>query len=150
MERPMTIGKKAMLLIFASVCVLAACCTSPLFLGQVATWSATGTYYYVNGELKTDYFYSFDQVWSAVENTVTDMKGRDVVANKQIGEGKISAVINDDKVQFNVTYRKKDLTTLSIRVGIIGSEASSKMLQDKIAEHLANKSTKSDKDRVKD
>jgi hypothetical protein len=143
--RLVIIGKKAALLIFASVCIFITGCTTPLFLGlgQVANWASSGIYYYMNGELKTDYHFSLDQVWSAVEKTITDMKGRNVVADRKIGRGQVTAIINNDKVQFDMTYRKKDVTTLIIRVGALGDEARSRMLQDRIAEHLFPKSAKS-------
>lgn len=107
-----------------------------LVVGGAAVGAGTGTYFFVNGELKTDYYASFDKVWNACEKTVADMRGTEVVPSKEIAQGKISALINDEKVQFNVTYKSKDLVTVAIRVGIIGDKLSSQLLHDKIAEHL--------------
>lgn len=108
----------------------------PLVVGGAAVGASTGTYLFVNGELKTDYYSSFDKVWSACEKTVADMRGIEVVPVKEIAQGKISAMINDEKVQFDIRYKAKDLTTVSIRVGLIGNKLSSQLLHDKIADHL--------------
>ena len=111
-------------------------CTA-LVVGGAAIGAGTGTYFYVNGELKTDYYTSFDKVWSACEKTVADMRGTEVAPTKEIAQGKISTVINNEKVNFDIKYKSKDFTTVSIRVGLIGNKLSSQLLHDKIAENLA-------------
>ena len=45
-------------------------CATAVLIGGAAIGAGTGTYFWVNEELKTDYFASFDQVWSAGEKTV--------------------------------------------------------------------------------
>jgi ribosomal protein L13 len=67
------------------------------------------------------------------------MKGRDVEPDKQADGGKITAVINDEKVVFRFKYKDKDLTTLGIRVGVVGNETASKMLHDRVADNLVKK-----------
>jgi len=108
-----------------------------LVVGGAAVGAGTGTYIYVNGELKTDYNAPFDKVWSACGKTIADMRGTEVVPAKEIAKGKITALIDEEKVQFDVTYKAKNLTTVSIRVGLIGNKLSSQLLHDKIADHLA-------------
>jgi hypothetical protein len=108
-----------------------------LVVGGAAVGASTGTYFYVTGELKTDYYASFDKVWSACEKTVADMRGIEVAPAKEIAQGKISTVINNEKVNFDIKYKSKDFTTVSIRVGLIGNKLSSQLLHDKIAENLA-------------
>ena len=83
--------------------IVLTCCFSlygcpVLVVGGAAVAGGTGTYYYVEGEMRTDYYFSVDAVWSAVEKTIADMKGRDVEPDKQSDGGKIVAVINDEKV----------------------------------------------------
>ncbi|MBP7341675.1 MAG: DUF3568 family protein [Deltaproteobacteria bacterium] len=108
-----------------------------LVVGGAAVGAGTGTYLYINGELKTDYFASFDKVWNACEKTVADLRGTEVQPVKEIAQGKITAMINDDKVQIEVTYRGKNQTSVAIRVGLIGDKQASQFLHDKIAENLA-------------
>ena len=109
----------------------------PLIVGGAAAGAGTaGTYYYINGELKTDYSASFDKVWTACEKTVADMHGIEVVPNKEIAQGTINTLINDEKVKFDISYKSKNLTTVTIRVGLIGNKLSSQLLHDKIADYL--------------
>jgi hypothetical protein len=111
-----------------------------LLIGSAAVGAGTaGTYFYINGELKTDYTASFDEVWAACEKTVADMRGIEVVPEKEIAKGKITASINDEKVKFDITYKSKNLTTVAIRVGLIGNKLSSQLLHDKITDYLAKK-----------
>ncbi len=109
----------------------------PLIVGGAAAGAGTGTYYYVNGALKTDYSAPFDKVWSACEKTVADMHGTEVVPNREIAQGAIDTLINDEKVKFEITYKSKNLTTVAIRVGLIGNKLSSQLLHDKITDYLA-------------
>ena len=108
-------------------------------VGGAAVGAGSGTYFYINGEMKTDYYFSFDAVWSACEKTVADMRGLDVQRDKMLAKGKIDAVIDDEKVQISVTYKAKNVTTVSIRIGIFGNKLSSQLMHDKILENLAKK-----------
>ena len=107
-----------------------------LLIGGAAVGAGSGTYFYTNGELKTDYPYSFDKVWGACEKTVADMRGTAVEPRKEVGEGTISTKINGELVKFTVKYKDKNLTTVGIRVGIIGDESASKLLHDKVSNNI--------------
>ena len=108
-----------------------------LAVGGAAVGAGTGTYLYIDGELKTDYAHSFDKVWAACEKTIADMRGMEVRPVKEIAQGKITTTINDEKVKIEVSYKSKDQTSVSIRVGLVGNKLSSQRLHDKIAENLA-------------
>jgi hypothetical protein len=108
-----------------------------LVIGGAAVGASTGTYFFVSGELSTDYYSPFDKTWSACEKTIADMRGVEVVPVREIAQGKITTVINDEKVQFQITYKSKNYTTVAIRVGLMGNKLSSQLLHDKIAEYLA-------------
>jgi hypothetical protein len=110
-----------------------------LLLGGAAVGASSGTYFYINGEMKTDYYYSFDSTWNACQKTVADMRGLDVLPEKEIGKGKITAVIDDEKVQLLVTYKAKNVTTVSVRVGMIGNKLSSQLIHDRIGDNLIKK-----------
>jgi len=112
---------------------------APLVVGGAAAGAGSGTYFYINGELKTDYYYSFDRVWSACEKTVADMHGLDVEPIKEIGTGKITTLIDNEKVQFTINYKAKNVTTVAVRVGVIGNKLSSQLLHDKIGDNLTKK-----------
>ncbi|MCL2669508.1 MAG: DUF3568 domain-containing protein [Syntrophaceae bacterium] len=112
-------------------------CTAAL-IGGAAVSAGSGTYFYINGDLRTDYYHSFDAVWSACEKTIADMRGVDVQPAKEIGNGKITAMIDDEKVQMTVTYRAKNVTSVAIRVGLIGNRLASQLIHDKIADNLGH------------
>lgn len=108
-----------------------------LVVGGAVVGASTGTFFYVNGELKTDYYAPFDKVWNACERTVADMRGVEVAPSRELAQGTISTVINDEKVYFDIKYKSKNFTTVAIRVGLMGNKLSSQLLHDRIAENLA-------------
>jgi hypothetical protein len=124
-----------LLIIVMSLFLFSGC--AAVILGGAAVGASTGTYLFVSGELSTDYYSPFDKTWSACEKTIADMRGVEVVPVREIAQGKITAKINDEKVQFQVTYKSKNYTTVAIRVGLMGNKLSSQLLHDKIAEYLA-------------
>ena len=113
-------------------------CTAAL-IGGAAVGAGSGTYLYISGELKTDYYHGFDAVWSACEKTVAEMRGLDVQPEKEIGKGRIAAVIDEEKVQIAVTYKAKNVTTVSVRVGLLGNRLSSQLIHDKIGDNLTRR-----------
>lgn len=131
-------GKKSWLITFAGIFLFLYGCTG-LVVGGAAVVAGSGTYLYVKGELKTDYYYPFDSVWSACEKTIADMRGIDIVPKKEIGVGTIECVIDDEKVKFTVTYKAKNITSVAIRVGFLGDRLSSQRLHDKISDNLMKK-----------
>jgi len=112
-------------------------CVPLAVVGGAAISAGTGTYFYIDGELKTDYHAPFDKVWSACEKTVADMRGIEVAPSREIAQGKITTLINNEKVKIDAKYKSKDYTTVSVRVGLMGNKLSSQLLHDKIAENLA-------------
>lgn len=115
--------------------MISACGPEVLVVGGIVG-SGAGTYYYINGELITDYSAPFDRVWSACEKTVADMRGKDVKPKREIGMGSIHAVINDENVKFNVAYKNKNLTSVGVRVGFLGNKLSSQLLHDKVYDNI--------------
>jgi hypothetical protein len=112
---------------------------APILISGVAVGAGSGTYFFINGEMKTDYYHSFDTTWNACQKTVADMRGLDVLPEKEIGKGKISAMIDEEKVQITVAYKAKNVTTVAIRVGLIGNKLSSQLIHDKIGDNLPKK-----------
>ena len=109
------------------------------WVGGTALVAGSGTYVYISGDMKTDYYHSFETTWTACQKTVADMRGLDVLPEKEIGNGSISAFINDEKVRIDVTYKAKNVTTVSVRVGLIGNKLSSQMIHDRIGDNLVRK-----------
>jgi hypothetical protein len=129
--------KRALAVLFG-VLLLAGCgAETALVVGGVAAVGAGGgTYAYLTGEMKTDYYYPMDKTWAACEKTVADLKGRDVVPERKIGEGSIKAVIDGEDVTIDLKYKDKAVTTVSVRVGMFGNKVSSQLIHDRIRENL--------------
>jgi len=109
---------------------------APLVVGGAAVTAGAGTYIFMNGDLRTDYHYPYDTVWSACERTMADMKAVEVVPVKEIGNGTIDAVIDNEKVRISVKYKAKDLTSVSVRVGMVGDRLASQRIHDTIVQNL--------------
>jgi len=127
------------LLSLAAMAFLLSGCPAALVVGGAAIGAGSGTYFFINGELKTDYYQSFDDVWKATEKTVADMRGVDVIPSKEIGKGEITSLINGEKVDISVSYKAKNVTTVAIRVGLVGNKLSSQLIHDKIGDNLSRK-----------
>jgi hypothetical protein len=135
----MKINKILLLILSFFTLLLFSGCAGFLIGGAAVGAGTAGTYYYINGDLKTDYQASFDEVWAACEKTVADMHGIEVVPNREIAQGTINTLINDEKVKLDIMYKSKNITTVAIRVGLIGNKLSSQLLHDKIADYLVKK-----------
>lgn len=130
--------KRYLFLLVLSLFVISACGPEVLVIGGIVG-SGAGTYYYIDGDLVTDYGAPIDQVWGACEKTIADMRGNEVEPKKEIGTGTIRAIINDEKVIFRINYKSKDLTNVGIRVGLFGNKLSAQLLHDKIRENIVKK-----------
>lgn len=126
--------KMISVLLLAGVCLLSGC--PVLLVGGAAVGGATGTYIWVNDELKTDYYAPFDKTWSACEKTVAQLHGTKVEPAKEISQGTINTLIDDEKVKISVTYKERNVTTVAVRVGTVGNKLSSQLIHDRIAENL--------------
>ena len=135
----MKINKILLLILSFFTLLLFSGCAGFLIGGAAVGAGTAGTYYYINGDLKTDYQASFDDVWAACEKTVADMHGIEVVPNREIAQGTINTLINDEKVKLDIMYKSKNITTVAVRVGLIGNKLSSQLLHDKIANYLVKK-----------
>jgi len=135
----MKINKILLLILSFFTLLLFSGCAGFLLGGAAVGAGTAGTYYYINGDLKTDYQASFDDVWAACEKTVADMHGIEVVPNREIAQGTINTLINDEKVKLDIMYKSKNITTVAVRVGLIGNKLSSQLLHDKIANYLVKK-----------
>ncbi|HOJ52660.1 MAG TPA: DUF3568 family protein [Syntrophales bacterium] len=110
-------------------------CTAAV-VGTAAVGTGVGTYIYMEGVLKTDYYYPFERVWKATEQALASLKASEVVPSKKIGEGSVSCVINGEKVWIKILYKDKNVTNVGIRVGILGDERASKMIHGVIQDHI--------------
>lgn len=121
-------------LLLVGVCLFSGC--TLLVMGGAAVGGAAGAYVWVNDELKTDYYAPFDKTWTAVEKTVAGLHGTKVEPVREISQGTINTLIDDEKVRIAVTYKERNVTTVAIRVGTVGNKLSSQLIHDKIGDNL--------------
>jgi hypothetical protein len=104
--------------------------------GKVAGISS-GRFVYQDGDLTSNYKAAIDLVWMACEKSVTELKATDIKKERKISTGTIKAVIQDEKVVISVEYVDKDLTSVSVFVGVVGNNMASHLIHDKIISNLA-------------
>jgi hypothetical protein len=111
-------------------------CDAALVRGGRIIGIHSGEFIYSDGYLRVNYKFPLDIVWNACEKTVVDMKGSGIEKNKKIATGTITATIQDEKVTIMVEYESKEVTTVSILVGIAGNNIASQLIHEKIGGNL--------------
>ncbi len=118
--------------------------TLPLFLtgciaaavgGGVA--AGAGTVAYIKGELKATEEANIDRAWQATEQAIDQL--RFLVINKvhDAVSGEIEArTADNEKIHISLKRKTENLTDISIRVGLFGDEALSRLILDKIQQNL--------------
>jgi hypothetical protein len=122
-------------LFFIILLVLTGCNAAINMNGKVAGISS-GRFIYQDGGLTSNYKADIDLVWAACEKSVTELKAIDIQKERKIAKGIIKAVIQDEKVTIKVEYVDKDLTSVSVFVGIMGNNMASRLIHDKIIGNL--------------
>ena len=128
--------KKAIAVVLLSL--LAACygCGSAVLMGSQTVGIESGKFIYTNGAVKCDYTYPFEKVWEASVKAISDMKAAGVTKAKWISKGEIEALISNEKVKVTVSYSSRDMTSVSVRVGLVGNNIASKMILERITDNL--------------
>jgi hypothetical protein len=127
---------KILSLLFVIFLFLAGCNAVINMNGKVAGISS-GRFVYQDGNLTSNYEADIDSVWMACEKSVSELKATNIQKERKISTGTIKAVIQDEKVVISVEYVDKDLTSVSIFVGVAGNNMASRLIHDKIISKLA-------------
>ncbi|HON58697.1 MAG TPA: DUF3568 family protein [Smithella sp.] len=114
---------------------LTGCNAAVNFNGKVAGISS-GRFLYQDGHLTSNYAEDLDSVWKACEKTVSDLKASGVQKARKIASGTIEATIEDEKVTIKVEYVEKNVTAVSVLVGMVGNHMASRLIHEKILHHL--------------
>jgi len=133
----MLMKSRVILVLLVSFFTAAFGCTSAVVVGDRVMGVESGKFINTDGALRSDYKYTFDQVWEASMKTVFDLKATEVYKDRRISKGEIDAVMNQEKVKITVLYAEKDLTNVAVRVGLTGNNFASQMILDKIRENLS-------------
>ena len=127
---------KILSLLFIVLLLLAGCNAAINMNGKVAGISS-GRFVYQDGNLTSNYKADIDLVWMACEKLVTELKATDIQKERKISMGTIKAVIQGEKVVISVEYVDRDLTSVSVFVGVVGNNMASRLIHDKIISNLA-------------
>ena len=126
---------KIAFLIFSFLLVLAGCNAAINMQGKVAGISS-GKFLYQDGSLTSNYQAEIDSVWKACEKSVADLKATEVQKDRRISTGLTKAIIQEEKVTIKVEYVEKNLTSVSVFVGVIGNNMASHLIHEKIISNL--------------
>jgi hypothetical protein len=116
--------------------LLIAGCDTSLTVGSKTIGIRSGEFIYADGYLRTTYTAPFDKAWTACDKTLAGMKATDVDPVRKIARGTFTAMIQDEKVRIAVDYVEKEITAVSIMVGMSGNNLASQLLHDRIANAL--------------
>ena len=95
-----------------------------------------GAVKYYNGDLEVDSTKTFDEVFAAVEQTCKELNFDIQKNEKKAFSGMITARSDFGNVTFKVKSKYTQITTLSIRVGLLGNRKDSDLIYDKIKPKL--------------
>jgi hypothetical protein len=127
---------KTLFSILLILLLLAGCNAAINMNGKVAGISS-GRFVYQDGNLTSNYKADIDLVWKACEKSVTELEAIDIQKERKISSGIIKAVIQDENLTIKVEYIDKDLTSVSVFVGVVGNNMASRLIHDKIISNLA-------------
>jgi hypothetical protein len=112
-------------------------------VGNKTVGVRSGQFIYVDGNLKTEYHFAFDDVWAAAGKALADLKAVNIERTRNIANGRITGTIGDEKVIILIDYLAKEqtLTSVSVMVGPVGDSKASRLIHDRITAILLNKPT---------
>ena len=116
-------------------------CEGGLVLGGKSVAVQDGQVVQSSGYVVSSYPWPFETVCLALDNTLKEMQA--VVNEKtvKIGKARVLAVIQGEKVIFEVEFKDKDKTDVSILVGLGGSNIASRLIHDRLRRQLEKTSS---------
>ena len=123
-------------LIFLILFLLMGCNAAINMNGKIVGVNS-GRFLYQDGNLISNYEANIDLVWKACEKSVTELKAVDIQKERKISAGMIKAIIQDEKVTIKVEYLERNVTSVSVFVGMVGNNMASRLIHDKIIGNLA-------------
>ncbi len=106
-------------------------------LAVAAIGAGAGTVAYVRGDLEVTESAKLDAVYRATEKAVTKLELNVTSKTKDALSAKVIARdAQDKKITIRLTATAEGSTTISIRIGLFGNEAKSRIIYDKIRKNL--------------
>ncbi len=128
-------SEKKLWFVFFLVLLLGGCDTATIINGKVLGFRS-GQFMYAEGSLSATYKADIEKVWAACDRTVRELKGKEIVRERGISQGKIKATIQDENVTIAVEYIARDLTSVSVLIGL-GNNIASRLIHEKITGNLS-------------
>jgi len=97
----------------------------------------SGKFFYTDGILRADYNVSFENAWTACEKTLQDMGATVLEVEQKISKGTFNATMEGEDVSISVKYVESTVTMIAVRVGLAGNNVASKLIHDRIKQHLS-------------
>lgn len=124
--------------IVVGILAILTACEGGVVVGSKSLSFQSDKFIYGEGYVISMYRHPFEKVWKALEETVQELRFTNVEKEKKIGRGKIAGVLNGEKVVFKVAYTDRELTEVSVLVGLGGNNIAAQFLHEKIAGKLKN------------
>lgn len=122
------------------ICLVAASgCNTAVKVGDSVVGFQSGKFFSTDGILRTNYYAPYERVWKACQKTLSDMKAVDIAEDKKISKGIIEAKLSGEDVRISVDYKEKNVTMVSVRIGVMGNNLASQLIHDKIKQNLLEK-----------
>jgi hypothetical protein len=113
-------------------------CDTSLSVGRKTVGIRSGGFVYTDGYLRGTYSYHFEKVWSASIKALLDLNAEEGEQERKIATGKLTALIQGDKVRVLVNYVDKETTSVSVMAGSSGNALASQFIHERIAAILKN------------
>lgn len=111
-------------------------CEGGVVVGGKSMGVQDGQFVSSSGYMIGSYPYPFDAVCQGIDDTLKDMKAVTNEKNIKIGKASIIATLQGEKVTFEVEFKEKSRTDVSILVGMGGSNIASQLIHDRLRQTL--------------
>jgi hypothetical protein len=113
-------------------------CDTALMVGGKTIGFSSGQFIFRNNAITKYYKFPIASVWEACDKTLADLKASSIGKNRRIGNGKINAIVQDEKATIVIEYVSIDMTLVSVSIGMAKNNFASELIHEKIAQHLSN------------
>ncbi|MFA5182466.1 MAG: DUF3568 family protein [Syntrophales bacterium] len=119
---------------------LMAGCEGGVAVGGKSVGVQDGQFVSSSGYMIASYNYPFDTVCQGIDDTIKDMRAVTNEKQIKIGRASIIATLRGEKVTFQVEFKEKNKTDVSILVGLGGSNIASQLIHDRLRQTLTKTS----------
>ncbi|HAJ26154.1 MAG TPA: hypothetical protein DCG53_02725 [Syntrophus sp. (in: bacteria)] len=114
------------------IIALLAGCEGGVVVGGKSMGMQDGQFVRSSGYMVGSYPYPFDAVCQGIDDTLKEMKAVTSEKHVKIGKASIIATLQGEKVTFEVEFKEKNKTDVSILVGMGGSNIASQLIHDRL------------------